>query len=129
MTMQKETLEHDTKVVIYSEKTKELTKEVFIYLQDLNGDGELFFNVDYEVEHKNGSFENGNGMESLDIILDAYGFEDYNKLSSYFRYMYENDKDAFSKIINDVKSKGVNLSVDESEGFQGANGFSMWGGF
>lgn len=32
MTMQKETLEHDTKVVIYSEKTKELTKEVFIYL-------------------------------------------------------------------------------------------------
>lgn len=42
MTMQKETLEHDTKVVIYSEKTKELTKEVFIYLQDLNGDGELF---------------------------------------------------------------------------------------
>lgn len=62
MTMQKETLEHDTKVVIYSEKTKELTKEVFIYLQDLNGDGELFFNVDYEVEHKNGSFENGNGI-------------------------------------------------------------------
>lgn len=69
------------------------------------------------------------GMESLDIILDAYGFEDYNKLSSYFRYMYENDKDAFSKIISDVKSKGVNLSVDESEGFQGADGFSMWGGF
>ena len=30
MTMQKETLEHDTKVVIYSEKTKELTKEVFM---------------------------------------------------------------------------------------------------
>ncbi|WP_280121598.1 hypothetical protein [Duncaniella muricolitica] len=56
-------------------------------------------------------------MESLDIILDAYGFEDYNKLSSYFRYMYENDKDAFSKIVSDVKSKGVNLSIDESEGF------------
>ncbi len=26
-------------------------------------------------------------------------------------------------------SKGVNLSVDESEGFQGPNGFSIWGGF
>lgn len=128
MTMKKETLEHDTKVVIYSEKTKELSKEVFIYLQDLNGDGELFFNVDYEVEHEDGSFENGNGLESLDIILDAYGFEDYNKLSSYFKYMYENDIDAFSKIISDVKSKGCNLSVDESEGFQGPDGFSMWGG-
>ena len=115
--MKKETLEHDTTVVIYTEESKELTKEVFIYLQDLNGDGELFFNVDYEVEHEDGSFENGNGMESLDIILDAYGFEDYNKLSSYFRYMYENDKDAFSKIVSDVKSKGVNLSIDESEGF------------
>lgn len=40
--MKKETLEHDTTVVIYTEESEELTKEVFIYLQDLNGDGELF---------------------------------------------------------------------------------------
>ena len=40
--MKKETLEHDTTVVIYTEESEELTKEVFIYILDLNGDGELF---------------------------------------------------------------------------------------
>ena len=125
--MHTDTLENDTKVVIYSEKTENYTKDVFIYLQDLNGDGEIFFNVDYEVEYNDGLFENGNGMENLDLILGAYGFDDYNKLSAYFRYKYEKDSNAFDKIIDDIKSKGINLSVDESEGFQSSNGFSMWG--
>ena len=124
---EKDTLEYDTKVVIFSKKTKKYTKEVYIYLQDLNEDGEIFFNVDYEMEYEDGSFKNGNGMENLDTILDAYGFVDFNKLAAYFRYMFEKDKDAFYKIIEDVKSKGVRLSVDESEGFQGDGGFSMWG--
>lgn len=40
---EKDTLEYDTKVVVFSEKTKKYTKEVYIYLQDLNEDGEIFF--------------------------------------------------------------------------------------
>lgn len=87
----------------------------------------FFFNVDYEIEYEDGAFENGNGMQTRDNILDAYGLEDYDKLSAYFLNKYKNDKDAFYKIIDDVKSKGVRISVDESEGFQGPNSFSMWG--
>lgn len=119
--------EEETKVFLFSESQNDKTTEVFIYLQDLNEDGELFFNVDYEIQHKNGSFENGNGLVELDVILAAYGFEDYKKLSAYFRYMFEHDSDAFKKVIADIKSKGVNISVDESEGFEGNGGFAMWG--
>ena len=64
-------------------------------------------------------------MESLDKILSAYGFDDYKKLSSYFRYMYEHDEDAFEKVIADIKTKGVELSVDESESFEGPQGLFM----
>lgn len=119
--------EEETKVFLFSESQNDKTTEVFIYLQDLNEDGELFFNVDYEIQHKDGSFENGNGLVELDVILAAYGFEDYKKLSAYFRYMFEHDSDAFKKVIADIKSKGVNISVDESEGFEGNGGFAMWG--
>lgn len=113
----KDTLEYNTNIVIFSEKTKTYTKTVYIYLEELNEDGEIFFNVDYEIEHENDSFENGNGFESLNTILDAYGLENYDKLSEYFLNKYKNDKDAFYKIIEDIKSKGVRLIVDESEGF------------
>lgn len=61
MTIQKEILEQDTKVVIYSEKTKELTKEVFIYLQDLNGDGELFSMLTMKLNIKMAHLRTGMG--------------------------------------------------------------------
>lgn len=36
-------------------------------------------------------------------------------MSSYYRYIYEND--AFHKVIRDINSNGITLSVGESEGF------------
>lgn len=121
-------IEKETKLVLFSNKEDDKTSEVFIYLQDdIGDDGELFFNVDYEIHHIDGSFENGNGFVELDEILAAYGFEDYKKLSAYFRYMFEHDSDAFNKVIADIESKGVKISVDESEGFEGNGGFAMWG--
>lgn len=119
--------EEETKVVLFSESQSNKTTKVFIYLQDLNEDGKLFFNIDYEIQHKDGSFENGNGFVKLDVILAAYGFEDYKKLSAYFRYKFEHDSDAFNKVIADIESKGVNISVDESKGEELDGGFSMWG--
>lgn len=121
-------LEANTKVTLYRRESNRMTTETYIYLQDLNDDGEIFFNVDYETEYPDGAFENGNGMENLDVILNAYGFEDYKKLSSYFRYMYENDNDAFHKVISDINSKGITMSVDESEGFTDNGGFFISGG-
>lgn len=126
--LEKGSMEANTKVTLYRKENNKMTTETYIYLQDLNDDGEIFFNVDYETEYPDGSFENGNGMENLNMILNAYGFEDYKKLSSYFRYMYENDSDAFHKVINDINSKGITLSVDESEGFTDNGGFFICGG-
>ncbi len=123
---EKDSLEYDTKVVIFSEKNADYATEIYIYLQDLEGDGEIFFNVDYEIEYKNGTFESGNGIENLDIILAAYGYKDYKTLCEYFLSIYENDKHAFHKIIDDIHSKGISLSVDESEGFQSSDGFASW---
>lgn len=118
-------LEYDTRVVIYSEKQKESSIEVYLYLEDLNEDGELFFNVDYKIVYNNGSLQQSNGMESLNTILEAYGFNNYNDLSSYFHDKYEHDNNAFNNIIKDIKSKGINIMIDESE--SDYNGCSMWG--
>lgn len=69
-------LEANTKVTLYSKENNRMTTETCIYLQDFNNDGEILFNVDYETKYPKGSFENGNGMENLDMIIKAYGFED-----------------------------------------------------
>lgn len=122
-------LEIKTKVILYRHKESNgTTKKIYMYLQDLYIDEEIFFNIDYETKYPNGSFENGNGMENLDMILNAYGFEDYKELFFYFRQKYENDKDAFRKVISDIKSKGITLSVDESKGFENNGGFFICGG-
>ncbi len=127
-TFAKNTLEHDTKMVIFLDNQNHPKKEIYIYLQDLNEDGEIFFNVDYEINNQDGSFQNGNALENLNDILEAYGFEDYKRLSEYFRNMFGDDSDAFHKIIEDINGKGVRMLVDESEGFVGScDGFAMWG--
>ncbi len=110
-------LEDDSKVVIFYDEQSDKTSEVFIYLQDLNEDGEIFFNIDYQTNYLNGTFENGNGFVELNKITEAYGFDDYNELSSYFCYTYENDKDSFKKIVKDIQQKGIKLNLDECQGF------------
>lgn len=110
-------LESKTKVIIFQTKNDNTSTETYIYLQDLFNDGEILFNIDYETNHFDESFENGNGMVELEIILGAYGFKDYEELSAYFLGKYKNNKDAYKKIISDIKSKGIEISVDESVGF------------
>lgn len=41
-------LEANTKVTLFRNESVNETTETYIYLQDLNDDGEIFFNVDYE---------------------------------------------------------------------------------
>lgn len=105
-------------MTLFQKKEGDINMETFIYLQDLDNNGEIFFNVDYEIKYPNGYSRYGNGMGNLEKILKAYGFEDSKKLFSYFRYMFEYNKDAFKEIIADVMAKGICLSVDESEYFE-----------
>lgn len=122
-------LKRDSKVIVFSEKEGNSHKSVYFYLEDICDDGIISFNIDYEINNENGTFENGNGFEDLDNVLKAYNFKDYNELKSYLVGKFESDKNAFYNIIADMKSKGITLNVDESEGFEGSNGFSIWGGF
>lgn len=124
-----DSLERDSKVIIFSEKKGNSHKSVYFYLEDICGDGIISFNIDYEINNVNGTFENGNGFVDLDNVLKAYKFKDYNELKSYLVGKFESDTNAFYSIIADMKSKGITLNVDESKGFEGSNGFSMWGGF
>lgn len=124
-----DSLERDSKVIIFSEKKGNSHKSVYFYLEDICGDGIISFNIDYEINNVNGTFENGNGFVDLDNVLKAYKFKDYNELKSYLVGKFESDTNAFYSIIADMKSKGITLNVDESKGFGGSNGFSMWGGF
>ena len=122
-------LERDSKVIVFSEEKGNSHKSVYFYLEDICDDGIISFNIDYEINNGNGTFENGNGFENLDNVLKAYSFNDYNELRSYLIGKFGSDQNAFYNIIADMKSKGITLNVDESEGFEGANGFSIWGGF
>jgi|GEM_PF-6575788 hypothetical protein len=124
-----DSLERDSKVIIFSEKKGNSHKSVYFYLEDICGDGIISFNIDYEINNVNGTFENGNGFVDLDNVLKAYKFKDYNELKSYLVGKFESDTNAFYSIIADMKSKGITLNVDESKGVEGSNGFSMWGGF
>lgn len=120
-----DSLERDSKVIIFSEKKGNSHKSVYFYLEDICGDGIISFNIDYEINNVNGTFENGNGFVDLDNVLKAYKFKDYNELKSYLVGKFESDTNAFYSIIADMKSKGITLNVDESKGFEGSNGFSM----
>lgn len=42
----------------------------------------------------------------------AYGISDYKSLISYFKSKYWNDEHAYSKIIKDIKSKGIGIDEE-----------------
>lgn len=90
--------------------------EIFIYLEEDDEYDEIVFNVEYSTEYKDGTFNYGNGFGRLDEILKSYQFNDPEQILLYFKQRYDNDEKAFKKIVEDIKNKGINLSVDEAEG-------------
>lgn len=118
--------EYGSLKVLFNQKLNDSEKGIYIYLQDICGDGELYFNVEYNVEYSNGSSVNGNANTSISNVLNAYGFENYEKLSEYLINKYGNSTTSFNKIVKEMQNKGITLHVDESETHQGPNFICGW---
>ena len=101
------------------------SKSVVIYTEDLNGDGNLIFNVDYETQYSNGEGQHGNAMVDLTDILNAYNVSSFNELAENFQSRYGNDEKAWQKIVAELKGKGLNVCDDENESCDNENGFYM----
>ncbi len=91
--------EYGSLKVLFNQKLNDSEKGIYIYLQDICGDGELYFNVEYNVEYSNGSSVNGNANTSISNVLNAYGFENYEKLSEYLINKYGNSTTSFNTMI------------------------------
>ena len=101
------------------------SKSLVIYTEDLNGDGNLIFNVDYETQYSNGEGQHGNAMVDLTDILNAYNVSSFNELAENFQSRYGNDEKAWQKIVAELKGKGLNVCDDENESCDNENGFYM----
>jgi len=108
----------DKRDILYSESRANSKKEVYIYIKDLgyNEEEDVVFNVDYHIEYDNGDFQDGNAFVPVEEIFNAYDTGDYDTLRQHFIGHYKGDKEAFTNIINELKKKGLNPNVDESEG-------------
>lgn len=49
-------------------------------------------------------------------VLSAFGFADYEELKTYLAKKYNDDENAWQKIVKEMEDKGLSPNVDESEG-------------
>ena len=91
-------------------------KKIYFYSYDLCNEGIDEFLLDYDIEYSNGEFKNGSCIIDTTEVMDAFGFESYDDLKKYFSQKYSDRDDAWKAIIEEMKEKGLNSSVDENEG-------------
>lgn len=100
---------------LYHKETNHRTKTVTIYVEDLDGDGELFFNIDYDIEYSNGEGQQGNAFVELDEVLKAYHVNSFVELVKELSDRYNGDERSWQKIVEELKGKGLYVDVDENE--------------
>ena len=103
--------------VMYADKIAEGLMEIYFYSSDFMDEGEDTFQVEYNFEYGNGDVRQGNAMIDTKDVLAAYDFADYGELKTYFSNKYNDDENAWHKIIQEMQEKGLNPSIDESEGW------------
>jgi len=108
-------MNEEMSITLFHENDNGIITKVWIYLEDICDDGVLSFNVDYEVTYPSGMSHNGNAMYPVDRMVKAYDFVGSEELFSHYEQLFKGDKSAFKKIIHDAATKGIQLSVDESE--------------
>jgi len=91
-------------------------KEIYFYSSDFMNEGIDLFQLEYNVEYANGEFQNGSCMIDTKEIISSFDFVDYGELKAYFVNKYNNDTNAWQKIVQELKDKGLSPSIDESEG-------------
>ena len=48
-------------------------------------------------------------------VLKAYSFSDFESLKNYYYKKYNNDRQVWKKIVEELRQKNLNPTVDENE--------------
>ena len=65
--------------------------------------------------YSNGEGQHGNAMVDFNELLKAYHINSFEELINDFKSRYENDEKSWTKIIKEMKAKGLDVNDDEDE--------------
>lgn len=99
---------------LYANKFANGYKVVYIYISDID-DNEGQFNVEYNISYSNGEEHDGYCFLDMKEVLKAYSFCDFGSLKNYYFNKYNNDRQVWEKIVEELKQKNLNPIVDENE--------------
>lgn len=89
-------------------------KVVYIYISDID-DNEGQFNVEYNISYSNGEEHDGYCFLDMKEVLKAYSFSDFGSLKNYYFNKYNNDRQVWEKIVEELRQKNIKPIVDENE--------------
>ncbi len=102
------------KCILVEKHCTNRVKRVYFYAEDIDDDGVLYFQVEYNTEYSNGTSQDGNSFIELDKVLNEYSM-DYPTLKEYLVRKYQGNENAFKEIISEMEEKGLELNTDENE--------------
>lgn len=99
---------------LYANEFANGCKVVYIYISDID-DNEVQFNVEYNLSYSIGEEHDGYCFLDMKEVLKAYGFSDFESLKNYYYKKYNNDRQVWKKIVEELRQKNLNPTVDENE--------------
>ena len=111
------------KCTLCSKRYANSKKEVYFYAESMEDNDDIQFNIEYHTEYSNGELQDGYAYVDIEELAEAYRMNDFNEIKQYFISKYKDDERAFKNIIEDMKGKGLNPYIDETEGEYSENGF------
>lgn len=102
--------------ILLAKRFANAIKEIYFYSSDFSGNGKDLFQMEYNMEYDNGDIQEGNCSIDTEDVLSAFGFKDYEELKSYLVNKYNEDNNAWRKIVDEMREKGLSPMVDEDEG-------------
>ena len=106
----------ETICILLAKECANCFKDTYFYSSDLINEGFDDFQLESNVEYSNGDFLCRSCIIPTEEVLDAFGFGSYNDLKKYLSDKYIDKDDAWSAIVQEMKDKGLEPSIDEDEG-------------
>lgn len=112
----------ESKCSLLEQKFTNGEKQVYFGLEDFY-DGDICFSIDYDIEYHTGDSRHGYGCVNVEEVLNVFGFNSYDELRDYLISKYADCQKCWDEIIALFKSKGLEVDIDEEEGFSNRQGF------
>ena len=101
--------------VVFQAKNVNRVKAVVIYTEVCEDDGNVVFTVDYDIQYSNGECKEGCAMVDLADVLKVYNAGSFKEVADGLKSRYENDENAWQKIVAEMKEKGLDACDYEDE--------------